>query len=59
MKNWVVNNLWMKLAALILAVITWFYVNGELNKIKRASGDFYKSSYTGHTKDQSIPEKRK
>jgi len=59
MKNWIVNNLWIKLAALILAVIAWFYVNSELSKIKRASEDFYKSSYTGHTRDQSVPEKRK
>lgn len=32
MKNWITNNLWLKLIALGSAIITWFYVNGELLK---------------------------
>ncbi len=44
MKNWIVNNFWIKVISLILAVITWFYVNGELEKEKRLSRKFYQSS---------------
>jgi YbbR domain-containing protein len=36
MKNWIVNNFWIKITSLILAVITWFYVNGELYKTSLA-----------------------
>jgi len=32
MKNWIIHNFWLKLIALGLAIITWFYVNGELLK---------------------------
>ncbi len=31
-KNMVFNNFWLKLIALGIAIITWFYVNGELTK---------------------------
>jgi len=34
MKKWFTNNLGLKIIALVLAVITWIYVNGELNKTK-------------------------
>ena len=44
MKNWIVNNFWIKIVSLILAVITWFYVNGELDKEKRVSRKFYYKS---------------
>jgi len=44
MKNWIVNNFWIKVISLILAVITWFYVNGELEKEKRLSRKFYQST---------------
>lgn len=30
MKKWFTQNLWLKLIALGLAIITWIYVNGEL-----------------------------
>jgi len=30
MKSWISHNLGLKLVALILAIITWFYVHGEL-----------------------------
>ncbi len=43
MKNWIVNNFWIKAISLMLAVITWFYVNGELEKEKRLSRKFYNS----------------
>jgi YbbR domain-containing protein len=32
MSKWFSHNIWLKLIALVLAVITWFYVNGELVK---------------------------
>ena len=44
MKNWIVNNFWIKVISLILAVIMWFYVNGELEKEKRLSRKFYQSA---------------
>lgn len=50
MKNWIVNNLWIKIISLILAIITWFYVNGELTKERHISSEFYKSSLIEHTK---------
>jgi len=30
--KWFTYNVWLKLTALILAIFTWFYVNGELAK---------------------------
>jgi YbbR domain-containing protein len=44
MKHWIINNFWIKVISLILAVITWFYVRGELNKEKRISSKFYHSA---------------
>lgn len=32
MKNWLSQNLILKIVALVLAIITWYYVNGELLK---------------------------
>jgi YbbR domain-containing protein len=32
MKNWLLNNLGLKIVALILAVAVWLYVGGELEK---------------------------
>jgi len=32
MKNWITNNLVLKIVALVLAVVTWLYVNNELLK---------------------------
>lgn len=31
MKNWLLKNFWLKAISLALAVITWFYVVGELS----------------------------
>ena len=44
MKRWIVNNFSIKIISLILAIIAWFYVNGELDKEKRISSKFYNSS---------------
>ena len=60
MKNWIVNNFWIKIVSLILAVITWFYVNGELDKENRISRKFYyKSSPMEHAQKQPPLEKTK
>lgn len=34
-KRWFTHNLALKIIALVLAVITWFYINGELTKYSR------------------------
>lgn len=44
MKNWIVNNFWIKIISLILAAVMWFIVNGELEKERRFSSRFYNSS---------------
>lgn len=31
-KRWVISHPWLKLIALILAVIVWFYIKGEINR---------------------------
>lgn len=41
MKSWLVNNFWIKIVSLMLAVITWFYVKVELTKEKQISSRFY------------------
>ncbi|MBN3038921.1 MAG: hypothetical protein JW869_05835 [Candidatus Omnitrophica bacterium] len=30
MSKWINNNLGLKIVSLVLAVITWFYISGEL-----------------------------
>ncbi len=32
MKKWFTHNLTLKLFSLVLAIVTWIYVNGELGK---------------------------
>jgi YbbR domain-containing protein len=32
MQKWLTNNFWLKLISLILAVVTWLYISGELAK---------------------------
>jgi hypothetical protein len=44
MNNWIINNFWVKMLSLVLAVITWFYVNEELIKEKKMVKQLYKSS---------------
>ena len=43
MKNWIVNNFWIKIVSLILAVVTWVYINGELTKERPPSRNFFRS----------------
>lgn len=33
MQKWLLNNFWLKVISLILAIVTWFYISGELAKI--------------------------
>lgn len=57
MKNWIINNFWIKIVSLMLAIITWFYVNGELVKEERISRK-YKSSFLKDAPDSPSLEKR-
>ena len=52
MKNWIVNNFFLKVISLVLAVVIWFYVNGELTKQKRMRDKFYKPPTIEHTKEE-------
>lgn len=45
MKDWLLNNLWIKIISLILAVITWFYVNREMTREKLVSREFFRLSH--------------
>ncbi|MFC1666808.1 hypothetical protein ACFL0P_02895 [Candidatus Omnitrophota bacterium] len=58
MKNWIVDNFWIKIASLILAIVTWLYVNGELSKMKSVSENAYKSSIAEHAKRQPALKKK-
>lgn len=63
MKNWIVNNFWIKAASLVLAIIAWFYVNGELKKESRLaskfySSDLYKSYLDDNSEEQPATEKK-
>jgi len=44
MNNWITNNFWIKILSLVLAIVTWFYVNEELIKEKNMTKQLYKSS---------------
>lgn len=57
MKNWIVNNFWIKVMSLLLAVITWFYVNGELYK-DHLSREFFKSSLREHAEKGPTSEQK-
>lgn len=58
MKNWVVNNFWIKIISLILAIITWFYVNGELDKEKRISNKLYQSYLSERPRKQPTTKQK-
>ena len=63
MKDWVVNNFWIKVISLALAIITWFYVNGELEKENRLASKFYgselyKSYLDENSQEQPAPKKK-
>jgi len=57
MNNWIVNNFWIKIVSLILAIITWFYVNEELIKEKKMSKQLYKSSVVSQIQSPSHDKK--
>jgi len=60
MKNWIVNNFWIKILSLILAVVTWFYVNGELSRERliSVSRELYKSSLKKDLQKEAPSEKK-
>ncbi|PIP67573.1 MAG: hypothetical protein CO035_02100 [Candidatus Omnitrophica bacterium CG_4_9_14_0_2_um_filter_42_8] len=57
MNNWIVNNFWIKVVSLILAIITWFYVNEELIKERRMAKQLYKSSAISQVQNPSHGKK--
>jgi YbbR domain-containing protein len=57
MNNWFFNNFWIKITSLILAVITWFYVNEELIKEKQMTRQLYKSSVVKQIQNLSYDKK--
>jgi len=57
MNNWFFNNFWIKITSLILAVITWFYVNEELVKEKQMTRQLYKSSVVKQVQNLSYDKK--
>ncbi|MBU1911990.1 MAG: hypothetical protein KKB22_00450 [Candidatus Omnitrophica bacterium] len=57
MNNWIVNNFWIKIVSLVLAIITWFYVNEELIKEKKMAKQLYKSSVLSHIQNPSYDKK--
>jgi len=57
MNNWFLNNFWIKIISLILAVITWFYVNEELIKEKEMTKQLYKSSVINQIQNPSYDKK--
>jgi hypothetical protein len=57
MNNWIINNFWIKVVSLILAIVTWFYVNEELIKEKDMANQLYKSSVVSQTQASSYDKK--
>jgi len=53
MKSWLLNNFWLKAISLALAVITWFYVVGELS---RAPGEERVPFWVGYGPGNVIKE---
>ncbi len=58
MKNWIVNNFWIKILSLLLAIVTWSYVNGELYKESRLSRKYYKSPIKEQAEKKPPAEKK-
>lgn len=63
MKNWIINNFWIKAVSLMLAIMAWFYVNGELKKehllsSKFYNSDLYKSYLDENSQEQPSSEKK-
>ncbi|MFA4991920.1 MAG: hypothetical protein WC569_05005 [Candidatus Omnitrophota bacterium] len=40
MFKWIVNNFWIKIISLVLAIITWFYVSEEITKEKQVNKSY-------------------
>jgi len=57
MNNWIINNFWIKILSLILAIVTWFYVNEELIKEKQMTKQLYKSSIISQIQYPSYEKK--
>jgi len=57
MNNWITNNFWIKILSLILAIVTWFYVNEELIKEKQMTKQLYKSSIISQIQYPSYEKK--
>jgi YbbR domain-containing protein len=57
MTKWLINSFWIKIVSLILAVITWFYVNEELIKEKQITKRLYKSSTVTQVKSPTHVKK--
>jgi len=57
MNNWIINNFWIKVLSLILAVITWFYVNEELIREKQMAKQLYESSIVSQIQNPSYEKK--
>ena len=57
MNNWIVNNFWIKVLSLVLAVITWFYVNEELIREKQMAKQLYESSIMSQIQNPSYEKK--
>jgi len=51
------NNFWIKIVSLVLAVITWFYVNEELIKEKNMVKQLYKTSTIRQIQNPSYNKK--
>ncbi len=57
MSGWFLNNFWIKVVSLILALITWFYVNEELTKEKQMAKQLYKSSIISQIQNPAYSKK--
>ncbi len=55
MSNWLSKNFWLKLVALALAVIIWFYADVE---IKRTPGDSRSPFWMGYAQENLIKQVR-
>jgi len=53
MNKWIINNFWIKVLSLILAVVTWFYVNEELIREKQMAKQLYESSIISQSQSPS------
>ena len=57
MKKLVVKNFWLKVLALFLAVIVWFYILGELRKAAEKEGKVFERILPFRVSSKSVPIK--